>query len=449
MTNNTLTRNEIVALDKQLIWHPYTPMRPYIDDIDPVVVDRAEGIYFYDRDGTRLIDANSSWWVNVLGHNHPRLMAALVRQTEKLAHCCLANITHEPAVRVAQKLLERCGSDYARVFYSDNGTTAVECGLRMAYQYWQNVGQPKKKRFVSLSHAFHGETIGSASVSGTKVFHQTLGPLLFDCIQLPSPGKKDGTGSDRPWYEQAFARARDLLQEQSQEIAAIILEPLVQGAAGMLMYPPEYLSQLHQLCQELDILLIADEVFVGYGRTGTFFAHQQANIEPDIICMAKGFSGGVLPMAATVANKRVFEAFLGPAEQTLWYGHSFTGNPLGAAVALETLTIFEEEKIIESLPPKCNAIQRGLDRLTDHPWVHDVRRTGMIAAFTLVSDTSKDATANYLDDAGWRFSAEARKRGAWLRPLGNVVYFVVPLTITEAQIDELFDIAHQSLQAIR
>ncbi|MDD5308837.1 MAG: adenosylmethionine--8-amino-7-oxononanoate transaminase [Deltaproteobacteria bacterium] len=435
------TREEIVALDKALVWHPYTPMRKYIDEVDPVVVERAEGIYLHDKNGARLIDGNGSWWVSVLGHGHPRLVAALTRQAAAFAHTSLAGATHEPAVRLAEALLPRCGPSYTRVFYSDDGSTAVEVAVRMAVQYWRLRGRPRRNRLVSLSGAFHGETLGAASVSDAGVFHDALGPLLFDCIRLPAPALAGR------WYDRAFAQTEEILRQRADEVAAVIVEPLVQGAAGMLMHPPEYLARLGALCRELDVLLVADEVFVGYGRTGSFLASHQAAIEPDIVCLAKGFSGGMLPMAATVTTDRVFSEFLGGPERTLWYGHSFTGNPLGAAVALEVLKVLDDERLIEGLPPKCEALRRGLDRVSGHPWVHDARRTGLIGAFTLAHPESGSANANYLDDAGWRFHAEARKRGALLRPLGNVIYFVLPLNVAAPQIDELFAIVQESLEA--
>jgi adenosylmethionine---8-amino-7-oxononanoate aminotransferase len=435
------TREEIVALDKALVWHPYTPMQRYIDEVDPVVVERAQGLYLYDKSGARLIDGNGSWWVNLLGHGHPRLVAALARQAATLAHTSLAGVTHEPAVRLAEALLPRCGPSYARIFYSDDGSTAVEVAVRMAVQYWQLRGLPRRNRLVSLSGAFHGETIGAASVSDAGVFHGALRSLLFDCIRLPAPGAADG------WHERAFAEAEAILRRRADEVAAVIVEPLVQGAAGMLMHPPEYLARLGALCRELDVLLVADEVFVGYGRTGSFLASHQAAIEPDILCLGKGFSGGMLPMAATVTTDRVFSEFRGGPERTLWYGHSFTGNPLGAAVALEVLAVLDDERLIEGLPPRCAALRSGLDRVSDHPWVRDARSTGLIGAFTLAAPEARSAGADYMDDAGWRFHAEARRRGAFLRPLGNVVYFVLPLNVTVTQIEELFAIVQESLEA--
>ncbi|MCU0661697.1 MAG: adenosylmethionine--8-amino-7-oxononanoate transaminase [Myxococcota bacterium] len=439
-----LSRERIVELDKKLLWHPYTPMRRYIDEVDPVVAVEARGFHLIDANGQRLIDANGSWWVSLLGHNHPRLMAALKAQAEKLAHCAFANITHEPAVRLAEQLLPRCGKSYSRLFFSDDGSTAVEAALRMAYQYWQNLGRPEKRRFVSLEHAFHGETVGVASVSGTQVFHKVLGPLLFDCIRLPSPGQ--AIRGERPWHEVAFEAARTIIDERADEMAAVIVEPLVQGAAGMLMYPAEYLTGLRRLTEERDVLLIDDEVFMGYGRAGSFLAQHQAGIEADIVCLAKGFSGGVLPMAATVVTDRVFDAFLGGPATTLWYGHSFTGNPLGAAVALEVLAVLEDERILENLGPRACALDAGLARISVHPLVRDSRRTGVVAAFTL--DPGGESHADYLSDLGWKLSAAARRRGALVRPLGNVVYFVPPLNAAVEDIETLFDITDAALREV-
>ncbi|HUT77975.1 MAG TPA: aminotransferase class III-fold pyridoxal phosphate-dependent enzyme, partial [Polyangia bacterium] len=243
------TRSEIVERDKRLIWHPYTSMGRYIGEVDPVVVARAEGIFLYDQDGTRLVDATCSWWVNLLGHGHPRLVEAVQRQAAAFAHCSLAGMTHEPAVRLAERLLPRLGSAFTRLFYSDDGSTAVEVAVRMAYQYWQNLGKPAKQRFVTLTGAFHGETVGAASVSGVEVFHEALGGLLFNRVLLPSPARAamDAERGHGSWHEQAFAAAAGLLARDAGRIAAVIVEPLVQGAAGMLMYPPEYLTRLREL----------------------------------------------------------------------------------------------------------------------------------------------------------------------------------------------------------
>ena len=444
----TLTREQIVAIDKARIWHPYTPMRPYIDEVDPVVVDRAEGMYLYDVNGARLIDGNASWWVNIVGHNHPRLVEALERQARRLLHCSLAGMVHEPAVRLAEKLLPKCGASFSRLFFSDDGSTAVEVAIRMAHQFWRNVGRPEKRRFVTLEGAFHGETIGAASVSGSPVFHEALGGLVFDRVLVPSPAACAGGLGGAGWQGPAFAEIERMLDERAGEIAAIIVEPLVQGAAGMLMYPAEQLARIVRAARERDVLVICDEVFVGYGRTGTFLAEHAAGVEADLVCLAKGFSGGAMPMAATLANARVFEAFCGGPEVTLWYGHSFTGNPLGCAVALETLAVIEEERLLERQPPIAAALARGLEAVSRHPWVRDPRRTGLIGAFTLAAPGAGGAQgADYLAEPGWRLYAEARKRGALLRPLGNVVYTVLPLNAEISVVEELFGIIEESLRA--
>ena len=437
------SRDQIVSLDKKHVWHPYTPMGPYLDAFDPVVVDRAEGIYLYEKNGRRLIDGIGSWWVSLLGHNHPRLVEALKRQADRLCHCALAGVAHETSSLLASELAARCGAPYDRVFYSDDGSTAVEVAIRMAVQYWELTGRPEKKRLVGLSGAFHGETVGAASVSGNDLFHGSLGELMFDCLRLPSPAR---AARDPAWRDEVFARAEEVLRERADEAAAVVVEPLVQGAAGMLMYEGEYLRRLRALCDELDVLLIADEVFVGYGRCGEFLASHVALVEPDIVCLGKGFSGGMLPMAATVVTAKIFEPFRGGPDRTLWYGHSFTGNPLGAAVALEVLRVLQDDDVLAGLGPAIEALDRGLNGVGAHPWVRDARRTGMIGAFTL-SEPGSDGASDYASRAGWRFYDEALKRGAWLRPLGNVVYFVPALTITPSQVDELFSIVGDALAA--
>ncbi|MCK9521856.1 MAG: adenosylmethionine--8-amino-7-oxononanoate transaminase [Proteobacteria bacterium] len=444
-TTSTRTRDEIVALDKRLIWRPYTRMDTYIRDAQPVVARAASGIYIDDMDGTRYIDGNGSWWTNIVGHNHPHLMAALNECTRTLTHCTFADVTHEDAVALAEKLLPLLGPSFARLFFSDDGSTAVEVAVRMAYQYWRNVGRPQKHRFVTFEGAFHGETLGCASVSGVPVFHTGLGDLVFDSVRLPSPARCAEAEHPDTALAETFRAAEQLLQERADEIAAVIIEPLIQGAAGMLMYPPHYLKRLASLCRQQDVLLIVDEVFTGYGRTGTFLAQHQAEINADITCLAKGFSGGVLPMAATAASQRVFDAFLGSAEKTLWYGHSFTGNPLGCAVALATLEVIQDQDLVAKSHAAGQRLQQRLDALAERfSFVRAPRRYGLVGAFTL--NFGDDARSNdYLDDAGWRFYAAAKQHGALLRPLGNVVYFVLPLTITTAEVDALGDIVERAL----
>lgn len=427
-------REEIVRLDKRRVWHPYTPMRRYIDEVDPLVIERAEGSRLYDVDGRGYIDANSSWWVASLGHNHPRLVEALRAQSAALCHTSLAGVTHEPAARLAEELIEVAPAGMSRVFYSDDGSTAVEVALKLALQKAQNEGEAGRRRFIALDGAFHGDTIGAASLGGVEVFRRPFASVLLECVHVPPPFDEEG-------YSRAFGALERALGEGGGEVAAVVLEPLVQGAAGMRMYRAEYLRRARELCDEHGALLVVDEVFTGYGRTGPMWACEAAGISPDIVCIAKGFTGGMLPMAATLVTERVFEAFLGSPERAFYYGHSYCGNPLGAALAREVLAIYREERILEGASRKASRIARAFEELAGAPGVARTRSLGMIGALDLAAGPS------YLGDAGWRVFAEARRRGAYLRPLGDVVYVAPPLTIPDADLDELLAIVAESVRA--
>ena len=415
-------------------------MQRYIDEVDPLVIDRASGARLFDLDGRSYIDANSSWWVAALGHNHPRLVAALAAQAARLSHTSLAGVTHEPAARLAEELLAIAPPGLSRVFFSDDGSTAIEAALKMSLQMWQNEGQGGRTRFVALDGAFHGDTIGAASLGGVEVFRRPFAGVLLDCIHVPAPqsGEPEGEGHAR-----AFRAMEQVLDEGRDAIAAVVLEPLVQGAAGMRIYPAEYLRRARALCDAHDVLLILDEVFTGYGRTGPMWACEGAGVAPDLMCVAKGFTGGMLPMAATLATDRVFRSFLGAPDRAFYYGHSYCGNPLGSAVAREVLAVYRDERVLELARPKALAIERAFADLADLPGVSRARSLGMIGAI----DLSGSDRASYLGEAGWRVYAEARKRGAYLRPLGDVVYITPPLTISEEDLDELLGIVKESLSA--
>ncbi|HLM74513.1 MAG TPA: adenosylmethionine--8-amino-7-oxononanoate transaminase, partial [Polyangiaceae bacterium] len=374
-------REEIVRLDKRRVWHPYTPMRRYIDEVDPLVIERAAGARLFDVDGRSYIDANSSWWVATLGHNHPRLVEALRAQASALCHTSLAGVTHEPAARLAEELIGVAPAGLSRVFYSDDGSTAVEVALKLALQKAQNEGEPRRRRFVALDGAFHGETIGAASLCGVEVFRRPFASVLVECFHVPPPSDDEG-------YARAFEALSRALAEQGDEIAAVVLEPLVQGAAGMRMYRPEYLKKARELCDEHGVLLVVDEVFTGYGRTGPMWACEAAGISPDILCIAKGFTGGMLPMAATLVTERVFEAFLGSPDRAFYYGHSYCGNPLGSAIAREVLAIFREEGILEEAGRKASRIARAFADLAGAPGVARTRSLGMIGALDLAAGPS-------------------------------------------------------------
>jgi adenosylmethionine-8-amino-7-oxononanoate aminotransferase len=430
-------RARIVAADKQRVWHPYTPMQRYIDEVDPLVIARAEGSRLFDVDGRSYIDANSSWWVALLGHRHPRLVEALRAQADKACHVALAGVTHEPAARLAEELVAVAPKGLSRVFYSDDGSTAIEASLKMALQFWQNHGRKGRDRFVALDGAFHGETIGAASLGGVEVFRRPFASVLIECIHVPSPAEGEG---DEAAYGRAFAALERCVVEGADTIAAVVLEPLVQGASGMRIYAPEYLRRARALCDEHDVLLVVDEVFTGYGRTGSMWACDHAGISPDILCIAKGFTGGIVPMAATLTSERVFEAFLGDPARAFYYGHSFTGYPLGAAVAREVLAVYRDERVIERAAPKSARIASAFASMSRLPGVARTRSLGMIGALDLT------ASEGYLGGRGWRAFDRARQLGAYLRPLGDTVYVAPPLTIPDDDLDELLSIVKSSVE---
>jgi adenosylmethionine-8-amino-7-oxononanoate aminotransferase len=427
-------RAAIVRADKRFVWHPYTPMTRYLDEVDPLVIDRAEGARLFDADGRSYLDANASWWVASLGHGHPRLVAALTEQARRLAHTSLAGVTHEPAARLAEELVAIAPRGLERVFYSDDGSTAVEVALKLAIQLHQQEGRPGRRRFVALDGAFHGETIGAASLGGVEVFRRPFAGVLLECVHVPSPAEDAD-------YARAFAALEEVVSEGRDSIAAVVLEPLLQGAAGMRVYGPEYLRRARAICDAHEVLLVIDEVFTGYGRTGPMWASDAASVRPDILCVGKGFSGGMLPMAATLVTSRVFEAFLGPPERAFYYGHSFSGNPLGAAVAREVLAVYRDERVLERAEPKARRIAEAFRGFAAIPGVARTRSLGMTGALDL------DAGASYLGRAGWRVYEEARRRGACLRPLGDVVYVAPPINIPDADLDELLGIVGESVRA--
>ncbi len=427
------TRAEIVACDKRYVWHPYTAMDRYIETTDPLVIERAQGSFLFDADGRSYIDANSSWWVSTLGHNHPRLIRALSEQAAKLCHTSLAGVTHENAAMLAKELIEIAPNGLSRVFYSDDGSTAVEAAIKMAAQYWKNEGFPKKERFVSLDGAFHGETVGAASLGGIEVFRKPYSGVLFDCLRVPFPESADP-------YAEVFEALGKLIEARADEIAAVVLEPLVQGAAGMRMYPESYLRRASETCAKHNVLLIVDEVFTGYGRTGPMWACDRAGISPDILCIAKGFSGGMFPMAATLATERVFQAFGGPPERAFYYGHSYCGNPLGAAIAREVLNVFRDEQVLHSAANSAQLIAKAFAQMGQLQGVISSRSLGMIGALDLAADRS------YLGGRGWRVFEEARKQGVYLRPLGDVVYIAPPLTIPPDVLSQLLNVVEASVR---
>jgi adenosylmethionine-8-amino-7-oxononanoate aminotransferase len=430
-----MDRASIVALDREHVWHPYTPMDAW-KTTDPIVVTRARGAWLEDADGKRYIDGNASWWVAALGHGHPRLLAAMRAQAETLAHCSLAGIAHEPAARLAEELVAIAPRGLGRVFFVDDGSTAIDAAVKMAAQAWKQLGAPKKTRFVALDGAFHGDTVGATSLGGVEVFRRPFAGVTFECVHVPFPSRDGCDGHAR-----AFAAISKLLETESDSIAAVFVEPVVQGAAGMLVYEPAFLRQLRDLCDAHDVWLVADEVFTGYGRTGPMWACEHAGIAPDIMCIGKAMSAYV-PMGAVLASERVFAAFRGARDRAFLHGHTFCGNPIGAALAREVLAVYRDERILERVASAAPRITRAFERIAAIPGVARVRSLGMIGAADLT-----DERQGYLGGIGWRVYDEGRARGAYLRPLGSTVYVCPPLVIDDADLDRLLAILEESVRA--
>jgi adenosylmethionine-8-amino-7-oxononanoate aminotransferase len=442
-------RDELIALDREAVWRPYTSSEDH-ERVDPLVIASAEGPYLIDTDGRRYLDGSGSWWCNNLGHGHPRLRAALSRQAERLMHCTFAGVTHEPAARLANELLEVAPEGLARVFYSDDGSTSVEVALKMAFQYWQQNGRPERTRFLVLPGAYHGDTFGSMSVSAVDAFSGIFRPLLFETERVgaeqgaraPRPAEAAAPASDDDASFEAVAEAVERrLAEDGDRIAALVVEPLIQGAAGMRTYPPAILRRFREATARADTFLVCDEVFTGFGRTGTFWASSQAGITPDLLCTAKGLTGGMLPFAATLATARVYDGFRGDKRRALMHGHTFCGNPLGAALAREVLAVLREERVLEGIPARAARIAASFDALGAIPGVRRTRALGMVAAADL------EGEEGYFGALGWAVHDEAKKRGAHLRPLGNTIYIVPPLNIPEVDLEALLGIVHESVRA--
>ena len=411
----------LVADDRSCVWHPFTQQRGWAEE-EPVIVERGEGTDLLDTAGRRYIDGVSSLWCNVHGHRHPRIDAAVREQLDRTAHSTMLGLTHPAAIRLARRLVEIAPPGITRVFYSDSGSTATEIALKMAFQFWQQRGgeHARRTRFIALRDAYHGDTIGSVSVGGIDLFHSMYRPLLFETLKA-EPGRIDD-----------MAR---LFDEHPGEIAAVILEPLVQGAAGMLVHPPGYLRAVRELCDRHGALLICDEVATGFGRTGRMFACEHEDVAPDLLCLAKGITGGYLPLAATLATERIYQGFLGEFEEfrTFFHGHTYTGNPLACAAALATLDVFEEERTLERLAPKLALMGRLLEPIAARPEVAEVRRVGTMTGIQL---------AGYAPELrmGHRVTLEARRRGAIIRPLGDTVVLMPPLSISARDLRRLVTI---------
>ncbi len=429
-----LSREDVVALERGHVWPPYTS-RARHEQHDPLVVVEAEGPYLFDADGRRYVDAVSSWWCATLGHRHPRLVRALGAQAAILPHVAASGITHAQVALLASELAAVAPRGLARTHFSDDGSTAVEVAVKIAFQYWQQNGRPKRHRFVCLSGAYHGDTLGAASLASLEEFSGVFGPLLFEVVHAPPPAESGG-------WDRVVDAIEATLRARPDEIAAVVVEPLVQGASGMRMHTPEVLRRIHDACREIDTFLIADEVFSGYGRTGTMWACDQAGITPDLMCLAKGFTAGVLPMAATMATARVYDGFDGGPDRALMHGHTFCGHPLGAAVAREVLAIYRDDAIVVGVAAREARIAAALERLGAIFGVRGTRVLGIVGAVDL-GDVGYGGTG-----IGQRVAEAMRARGVFLRPLGYTVYVCPPLNVPLDVLGEVLDALDDALRDV-
>lgn len=441
----TSRRQHLVESDLRHVWHPFTQMQGWPDD-PPLVVERAEGNHLIDVDGRRYLDGVSSLWVTVHGHRHPAIDAAVRAQLDRVAHTTLLGLASVPSIELAEALVRVAPPGLSRVFYSDSGSTAVEVALKMAYQFWRQNGRPEKRCFAALSEAYHGDTLGAVAVGGMELFHATFHDLLFEVVRLPTPHAYRWP-HETPPLAYCLAAARQLFEVRGRELAALVVEPLVQGAAGMITHPPGFLAGLAALCREHDVLLICDEVATGFGRTGTMFAVEQEGVVPDLLCVAKGLTGGYLPLAATLASERVYAAFLGEfaARRTFFHGHTYTGNPLACAAALANLAIFAREDTLSRMARMLEALSEGLARVATLPHVGDVRRRGVMVGVELVEDRPSARAYPPAFRVGHRVCMALRRRGVILRPLGDVVVLMPPLSLT---VDEARDLCAALYDAI-
>jgi adenosylmethionine-8-amino-7-oxononanoate aminotransferase len=448
---NVSSRNAaIAARDLAVVWHPCTQMKDH-ERLPMIPIARGSGVWLYDFDGNHYLDGISSWWVNLFGHANPRINAAVREQLERLEHVMLAGFTHEPVLELSERLVRLLPAGLTRCFYADNGSAAVEVAIKMSFHYWQNVGKSRKRRFITLSNSYHGETLGALAVGDVELYKKVYQPLLMDVITVPSPDcHLREPGCDWEAHSRRmFAAMEQALAAHADEVAAVIVEPLVQCAGSMRMYHPVYLSLLRKACDRHGVLLIADEIAVGFGRSGTMFACEQAGIRPDFICLSKGLTGGYLPLSVVVTTEPVYQAFYDDYLRlnAFLHSHSYTGNPLACAAALATLAIFAEDGVIECNKALASRMAEANADLTDHPHVAEVRQTGMILAIETVKDKASGARYDWRERRGLRAYEYALSQGALLRPIGNVIYLMPPYVIEPAQIDWLAGVARGAVDA--
>ncbi len=445
MTTGPRSGNRAMAArDLAVLWHPCTQMKDH-EALPPIPIRRGDGVWLEDFDGRRYLDAISSWWVNLFGHANPRINAALRDQLERLEHVILAGFGHEPAIRLAERLVALAPPGLTRCFYADSGSAAVEIALKMSYHYWRNRGRAARTKFITLENSYHGETLGALAVGNVPLYRDTYGPLLMETITVPSPDAytREPGEDAAACARRRFAAMEQALERHRDEVCAVIVEPLVQCAGSMRMYDPVYLELLRDACDRFEVHLIADEVATGFGRTGTMFACEQAGIAPDFLCLSKGLTGGYLPLSAVLTGDEVYDAFYDDYGKlrAFLHSHSYSGNPLGCRAALATLDIFDEDDVLNQNRALARVMAEACAPLADHPHVAEVRQRGMIVAIEMVCDKATREPWPWQERRGLAVYRHALEHGVLLRPLGNVVYLMPPYVITPAQIREVAAVA--------
>jgi adenosylmethionine-8-amino-7-oxononanoate transaminase len=433
-----ISKETLKEWDKRYVWHPFTQMAEYVK-YEPIVIEKGEGCWLIDIDGKKYLDAVGSIWCNVHGHNVKELNDALCEQVNRIAHSTLLGLANVPSILLAKRLVEITPKGLNHVFYSDDGSTAMEVALKMAYQYWQLKGEKRRTKFIKLEEAYHGDTIGSVSIGGIELFHSMFRELMFETFKVPAPHPYRFNGTVEECKEYSLNRLREILEEHGEEVAAVVMEPLVQAAAGMIVHPEGFLKGVRELCDEFEVLLILDEVATGFGKTGKMFACEWEGVVPDIMAISKGLTAGYMPLAATLSTDEVYSAFWGGdygSGKTFFHGHTFTGNQLGCSVALKNLELFEEKGWPESLRNKIDYLHKKLyEELSDLKHVGDIRGKGFMVGIELVKNKETKESFSWKDDVGRRVSRRIVEKGVFTRPLGPVLVVMPPLAISKEEID--------------
>ena len=447
----SITTEQLRMWDKRHVWHPFTQMQEWEQE-DQIIIEKGEGCWLIDTDGNRYLDGVASMWTNVHGHCRRELNDALKEQVDRLEHSTLLGLASEQSIILAARLAEITPPGLDRFFYSDNGSTAMEVAVKMAYQYQVHAGLPERSRFITFNHAYHGDTLGAVSVGGIGIYHTTFKPLMFETMQAPAPYcYRCELGCSKSSCNMECVNAvEELMERNAGQIAGLVIEPLVQGAGGMIVQPAGFLSRVRELCDRYDILMIADEVATGFGRTGKMFACNHEGVVPDIMAISKGIAAGYLPLAATVTTEKVYSAFLGSYSElkTFFHGHTFTGNPLACAVAIRSLQLFQQDNLLAELQSGITRLEKRLVDFMSMPHVGDIRQCGMAAGIELVENKETCTPYPWEDRIGIRVCLEARKRGVFSRPLGNTIVIFPPLVISNSELDMLLDVLQESIRAV-